>query len=440
MENKDHTINENEPKRVKVILMSAFGLQPELSASQRVISILKGFYLNNVKPCLIVPTIPKTNNKDIEFADVYLVRNGLIQKITYFILDVLKKILSHKGNGAEKKIKTAYSKGNAYLAIYTFFFYGKVILPLFKTYKLANKLIIRALESQDKPIVITASNPGSFHLIGYFLKKKYGRKIVWVADYHDPLEDDPILRFPSLFIYKYTNNKVFEFADKIASPSQQALNVIRETALKRNYLIDKKTYFLPLGIEQKVKCKITNKDWIIYGGTIYPERAPGLKALLEAIKKSRDFKFVYAGFTNEIVEEIINEVNLPKDKVKIFPLIEKPDFEKLLASCGVILILGTFGTKYKVLGSKIFEALAYDKPVLVIAPEDSDYFDIIKQAGGVYVADANSETILTVLEQIKADILIRKSFRNDDFFAKYSSKKIIDRFLKDLEKLYNRKL
>lgn len=419
-----------------VIVISSFGRQAELPGSQRIYSLLKGFHDNNVETHLITPNLPYITLNDLSEFQVHVINKGIFQYITIIVLSLIQNILRLRKFKSDLSFKPAYKKGSLLIAYYTFLFYSKQIIPLYRSYKLAKKLCVQAIKKNRIPIVITSTSPGSYLLLGYYLKKYFGNSIIWIADYRDPLEDNPILNYPDNFIYYFTDNVTFKYSDLIISPESTFIKIITNTAKKRGFDITNKTYVLKNCVIPKKKLRVQANNTksiktIFYGGTVYLEQLQGLKILFESLKERTDYRFIYAGYTPEIVIKTLHETGLQQKKFEVFDVLSKPDYERLLSNSDVLLALGTFIDSYKITGGKLRSLLGYDKPILIVSPKTSELIHLSQEAGGIYLAELNKNELKSALEKISKDLNSKTTFRNKDFLISNSAKVIVEKFLRE---------
>lgn len=397
------------------LIISAHGLKKELPATYRIRAIVKGLEENNFE-CHLITLDPNdiTENLYSDFQSYECVEPKFTQKIAYYILEFLKKIKEKKG----QPVKTAYFSGNTSIALYNFFFQYKYPLPLIRIYRRAARIIQENIKNGKSTFLITSSSPGALHIVGHLLKTNFNGKVSWVADFQDPLENDPILKTPDNLLLRFTDDLVFKNADIITTPSEAVMKILLKTAKSRGYNISSKIYLLPFGvidIEPAISEKINlNPANIIYGGTIYIDRIEALTALLKSIRQINSYRFIYSGFTPEIAEELVIKAGIPSERYDIYGLLKKEEFENLIRLSSILLVLGTSNSFYRVLGSKAFELLKYNKPILIIAEENSDYYSILEQIKGVYWSKPEPKRIITTLRKIEGDIKTNAFLRSEE--------------------------
>lgn len=79
----------------------------------------------------------------------------------------------------------------------------------FKSYPVAKDII----EAIKPDIIITASEPNSVHLLGYMLKKKFG-KIKWLTIYGDPWSLEPTINRYQKFLYTHLEKHIIGHIDR----------------------------------------------------------------------------------------------------------------------------------------------------------------------------------------------------------------------------------
>lgn len=398
-----------------VIVVSAYGLKKESPATYRIKALLKGFEEANLICHLITvdPCEPK-DQIEAEYSSWESLQPNMVQKLIKWLLELIKNEKEKKGSA----VKTAYNPSNLYVALYGFFFTYRYPVPFLRIYNRAARKIRRLIEDGLKPLLIISSSPGILHIIGYLLKAKFGKDIIWIADFQDPLENDPILETPENFIFRKTDDLVFKKADWITSPSSEVLRIISETATRRGFNVKEKMLLLPFGvidIKKSSEKAITSKEkTILYGGTLYLERTKGFQALLDALKELQNYTVIYAGFTPELATSLLENSSLTKGRYRVYGLLEKEKYEKLIRSSSILLVLGTSKSKYRVIGSKVFELLSYNKPILIIAEKNSDYYRTLKSLKGVYWSEPEPSQVLKTLQRIEEEIFVEEFQRTKE--------------------------
>ena len=448
MSTREHADVELKPDTMKtdpkVVIISAFGLQAELPASKRVCDLLAGFLELGIPARLLTPELPFLTRNSVPDVNLILVKTGLLQVffenaigISVRMAQVVRSLITgFKSENLEKAVvKPVYLRSGRLLQFYLFFFYSKRLLPLLRMYKTASK-DIQSLSAGPPVIVITSSAPGSMHLIGYLLKRKFGKKIIWVADFQDPLERSELLGIKSNFLYSFTDKLVFKHAQLICYPSPTLHKILDQTARDHGFDISEKLYLLPFAInipaqacEQRTTptAKSTKRLLtVFYAGTIYKEMENPLRAFLHALIRSGSYQFLYAGFTSEVVRKIANELRIDSELIKIHDVLPKATVLDLYMHSDILLSLVSFGKEIKVAGSKLFELLATEKPILLIAPEGADYLDLVNEVGGVWISKNRPTDILRCLDEIRKEIVQKKRsvFRNKEAQQRYAAKEI----------------
>lgn len=144
---------------------------------------------------------------------------------------------------------------------------------------------------------------------------------------------------------------------------------------------------------------------IVYAGSFYfPNRTvhPLLRALARVHATSaiaRDWKFHYYGTQDAHVLEVAAEVGLPRERVVCHGAVRRAEALAAVAGADLAAIItttqreGTAGDRGIVTG-KIFEAIGLRRPLLVIAPVNSDVEKIVDTAGlGIVMQGPETERI-----------------------------------------------
>lgn len=427
-------------EKYDVIILSAFGLQAKFQASWRIYSLARGFFENGFKVTLITPDSKEKDKTSIEdYINVIKVPQGIIQ--TFFKLAFSSFLGLRSLFKKSKPLKTAYLVDSKTAQIYNYFFLSKKPLPLIKTFLKARKLIKRACLKEKKVILVTSSGPGSYHLLGFLLKKVFKDKIVWVADYRDPLSNNQILLSRPLKILEVTDRLTLKNANFITTPENGTLQALKD--LKNNLKIKQNPIFFEIqpGIEEKNLSfeSSTEKSilTIYYGGTIYYQQLHALKAFLMVLKKRKDLRFVYSGFSAELLKNLAQKISIPQNRLQVLDVLDKKEYEKKIAESNILLVIGTSDPKYPALGGKLYKLLQFNKPLLVISAQNPEILELARLAGGVYLAEIDPEKVEQAIEKIRADLSKKNVFRKAEFFKEFSHKNQVRKFLEklaDLEK------
>jgi len=144
-----------------------------------------------------------------------------------------------------------------------------------------------------------------------------------------------------------------------------------------------------------------NTFTISYFGALYARRS--LKALLRAMQMPAFRTTVrlklYGNYHRETLLEI--EQSGVQDRVEILPPLEhRAALQHMLASDSLLLVINS-GSPRGTLTSKLFEYLRLNKPILALAPENSEAADLLAESGHpAPVPMESSDQIATALQRL----------------------------------------
>lgn len=308
---------------------------------------------------------------------------------------------------------------------------GWVPFALFKAIHVINKYKIRNL-------YITAS-PFSAFLCGLILKKLYGNKLFWVADYRDPWQfapilDELVLPFRKRFISKM-DVKFLNTADYITFPTDYVLERYQQ---EFSWLKDK-SEVIANGYDEDDFKDLTpmhfDKFTFLYMGKIHPTIRNPIP-LLKAIKKhvKIDYQYIHMGIIGK--QRLIQ---IEEEGIDFYQYLGyKPHKEALSYASGAdvnIVINNNDAESVGAMTGKLFELIRIGKPILAIGPRKSIIKDLIlKINAGAYAYIEDEEEIIRALDSV-----ISGSFKTNN------DKKMVEQYSRHrstekLEQIYLRSM
>ena len=250
----------------------------------------------------------------------------------------------------------------------------------------------RLIEKYKIEAVITTGPPHSTHLTGLKLKKKYN--IRWIADFRDPWSN---IQYKS-FLYQTCwaqkidlNNerRVLKSCDHLLL----AVDERKRFAVIHPHIDTEKMIFMPNGYDESdfegINFNPPDDFVITYTGTIavnYPTEGL-VKALLQV---SGQFPFVmqFVGKTDEKTRALF-EQHL-SGNTRFYDHTSHRQSIEFLAKSSILLLINAHveGSEF-LLHGKIFEYLASEKPILLLAPVTGIAAQIIKNANTGAAFDYN---------------------------------------------------
>lgn len=236
----------------------------------------------------------------------------------------------------------------------------------------------RLIKKEKIKLIYTSAAPYSDHLVGWILKKLTGVK--WVADFRDEWTSNPFIRYPTKLHYwlnRFWEKKVISSADQVIAVSWPIVEHFKSLSSKRN-----KFATLTNGFDQEdfsgPEYRRGKNFKILYAGTLYNDDSLYLfEAALRQLKL-KNIKLDYLGLSRRVSHsKAIREIQQADLLLFILDPIYRP---------GVIT-------------GKLFEYLAAKRPILGLAPQDTEAVKLIKkfQAGLV----AHPQHITEIKEKIK---------------------------------------
>lgn len=253
--------------------------------------------------------------------------------------------------------------------------------------------IERYVDLDQFEAVYTTSGPASAHLIGFYLKQKYG--IPWVADYRDPWTFNPYgadynsdnmgQRF--LFELEYV---LLHSADcNLTVESNEVDIYVEQFRLEREKIVSITNGY----DEEDFACLQMphgriDKFTINYSGLLYTQQR-SIDPVLRAIQQLRDEKKIDLSKLRFRIVGVSAQGNLEAaGKYGLAQVIESTGYlshqEALQANVDANLLLLLVGDEPKfkpVYTGKFFEYLRSGRPILALAPKDSAVDRVLRESG-----------------------------------------------------------
>jgi glycosyltransferase involved in cell wall biosynthesis len=254
-------------------------------------------------------------------------------------------------------------------------------------------------------IYITAY-PFSAFICGVILKKLFGEKIYWVADYRDAWQFAPLIK-KNVLPFRYgticrTEKIALSTADSIVFPTSFIFERYRDTypwvtfksvVITNGYDEDDFTNLVP---------KTFDKFTFVYMGKIHISKGNPIP-LLEVIQQNLkvDYQYIHVGTIGKQMLKRIEDSGLPYQYLGY-----KPHQEALSYSSGAdvnIIIINNDAESVGVYSGKLFELLRLGKPIFVVGPRESIIKDILaKTKAGAYACVDDYQEMQEALKDILA--------------------------------------
>lgn len=256
----------------------------------------------------------------------------------------------------------------------------------------AARYIETYLDLESFQVIYTTSGPSSAHLIGFYLKQKYG--IPWVADYRDPWTFNA---YGAPYNPSNANQKLlFELESVLLR--QADCNLTIEKSLTQEYA---KNFGLPVekivsitnGYDEDNFADLnvpshTDRFTINYSGLLYSGHRsiePVLQAIQQLCKEGKlklnDLRFRIVGNAVQENVSIAQRYGLSDILVQTGYLSHREALQSNLDSNLLLLLIGE-GEKLKgFYSAKLFEYLRSGRPILAIAPKDGVVDQVLRESG-----------------------------------------------------------
>ena len=326
----------------------------------------------------------------------------------------------------------------------SFLFPDQYLYSLNSYLKRAKSLI----SNLDGKIIILTSHPyPTSHLAGYFIKKKYKDKVLWIADYRDLWSLNHNYSFNSLrqFADEKLEKHIIKKADLITTVSnfcaktQSAFLKRKMNIIYNGYSIDNSKVSTLDFYDSKFLSN--KKQYILHVGSLYFDFM-NIDLLISSLNEVREnnFEIHFIGNFSAELEKKIHQNNL-SEKIHQLGKFNRSESIEIQKKYDFLLIFDSENDKGRsyqkstgVLPLKFFEYIQSTKPILCLGGKsNSDVKKILSDLNRGIILDNKNQvrTFFSTIHNMDLNIRLDKS-END----KYSYKKSA----KDFETLIYRKL
>lgn len=242
-------------------------------------------------------------------------------------------------------------------------------------------------------VIYTTSGPASAHLIGFYMKQKYG--IPWVADYRDPWTFNPYgaeydSDNPDQRLLFELESVLLKSADCSLTVEESLVGVYEERfglgkgkirCITNGY--DEED-FAALSIPERQPDKFT----INYSGLLYSQQrsiVPVLKAFQQLFKEKRvdpeSILLRIVGTSNQDNLEAVKRYGLEKNIVYTGYVSHQEALQSNLDANLLLLLVGDEEKFKPVYTGKIFEYLRSGRPILALAPKGGAVDQVLRESG-----------------------------------------------------------
>nr|BFD59365.1 hypothetical protein CKG001_14720 [Bdellovibrio sp. CKG001] len=266
----------------------------------------------------------------------------------------------------------------------------------------ATKLALTLIDRLAARVVITSFGPRSPLIAGLRIKLERP-SVMWVSDLRDELATaekmSPFVRRAMVSLER----KMIKYADVVTSVSKPMLEVIELSERYSEKLFEVRNGFDgPLYLQPQV---VDNVFLVTYAGSFYGTRKPDnfFEALKIFVMKSSDVKILvefYGVGKSILVPEGLSRY------VRVFPRIEYRDVQRKIENSSALLLIQPTDRRMGVFTGKLFDYLAFNRPILGLVNPSDVAAALIKEANAGYVCDNGDIVgIVAMLEKAYSDWL-----------------------------------
>lgn len=258
---------------------------------------------------------------------------------------------------------------------------------------------LKLIREHKIDLIFSSAPPNSVHLIAYWLRRLSGKK--WVADFRDPWFKYLAPRRSGWLprkidlalcktVVKHADHLVWvcEGVRKEMSRAISSALPAHESIITNGF--DAKN-FEELQPEQHDKFRIT------YVGTFFSRYH--IDAFVAAVERlmqehkdfARDFELVFCGAVDQSVQQRLSDSKLSENVHFLGYQDHRTTLTKMVSSTLLLLYIMDTPEGRNIPTSKLFEYLGARRPILALAPEDSDAGRILVRTKAGFIVDGEDE-------------------------------------------------
>jgi hypothetical protein len=243
--------------------------------------------------------------------------------------------------------------------------------------------------------IVSTGPPHSMHIIAMKVKKIFGRKIKWVADFRDPWTGIDFYR--DLKLSGFSDSKHHRLEMEVLQKADSVITIGKNMAEDFNRIYKRHYEVITNGFDTDDSTDISaepdKKFSISHIGTMPRSRNPQVlwKALQDLTEKDREFadllEIKLIGKIDISIKENLAECRLER-YVKRTEYLQHDEVIKAQRQSQLLLLLVNQTENAKgILTGKFFEYLAAKRPILCIGPTDGEIAQIISETKAGRVVD-----------------------------------------------------
>lgn len=378
----------------KVLIITYYWPPSGGSGVQRWLKFAKYLPQNGWQPVIYCPenadytVLDESLEKDIP-KEAEIIRGPIFEPYRLF----------RKITGQKEVIGTGLSstggkgKNSSFLKKIMIWIRGNLFIPDARMFWIKPSIRRLAKYIAENPVdaIVSTGPPHSCHLIALGLKKKFPQ-IKWITDFRDPWSE--IFYKDELLMTGLTLNRVKKLEEKVLNNCDKVVVVTPSMVNDFEKLTGTPISLITNGfdsVDYQGLDKAKNDNFVIsYIGTLMPTQyvSQFWESMFEVLSQNalKNVEIRLIGSIDQDIYEKICAIGLRK-WIKHYPYIEHAKISQYQTESDVLILFinNTINGK-GILTGKLFEYLASKRPILCIAPFDSDAEQIIDdtQSGQVF--------------------------------------------------------
>lgn len=269
--------------------------------------------------------------------------------------------------------------------------------------------------NEEQVVMISSFGPWFTTKLAMKLKKRYTKRVFWVADFRDPSFGNVHFRITRSSFARRATKKILDNCDLITCVNHQMIDDYSLIANEAKYLYLPNGYD-PSDIEAKnIELKAEEKSNIfniVYTGSFYPSNGGDINGFCAVVKnlKNKDYEaysriiFSYAGKDSKYVSAEFEKAEI-SGCLRDYGLVDRRKALELQSDADLLLLITYTGDNPDigrgVLTGKCYEYLSSCKPIIMIGSEKWELRKVLESDGISRVFSANEvESMSNYLREI----------------------------------------
>lgn len=274
----------------------------------------------------------------------------------------------------------------------------------------------RIIKKEKIKIIFTSSVSLTDHLVAWTLRKILC--LSWVADFRDEWTINPTFFFPTplhRWLAKIWEKKITETADQVTTVSPPLTKYFKNLTSKKDKVITLTNGFDGEDFQEKLPKPDKKYCRIVHAGSLYASRQPYYFFQALAKLKLKNVKVDFLGGKNHVPHH---------------------QAVRAMRQADILLLILNPYPRPAVLTAKLYEYLAAQKPILTLAPQETQVSKLIQKLKIGEVADPQDQKAIEqkLLKMYQNWLIPRRSLPRVNL-EKYSYKNLAKNLAKIFQKL-----